>query len=95
MNGPPRYLSSQDIPLSIDTRNKQTWMIAFKGVSFYGADKQVGRLRPHLSAVPIFENYQRFRALPRPPEGMEGISASIGLLGERISQLSLLTVPVC
>lgn len=91
MNGPPRYLGSQDIPLSIDTRNKQTRMIAFKGVSFYGADKQVGRPKTTLVRR---TNIWKLPALPRPrrpPEDIEGISFSIGLPGGLISQLSLLT----
>lgn len=95
MNGPPHYLGSQDIPLSIDTRNKQTRMIAFKGVSFYGADKQVRRPKTTLVRR---TNIWKLPALPRPRrphEDIEGISFSIGLPGGRIFQLSLLTVPGC
>lgn len=66
-------LSSQNILLSIDTPNKQTSMIAFKGVIFYAVDKQVGRPLPreHLSVGPIFGNYQLVRApTPAQPEDM-------------------------
>lgn len=42
--------------------NKHGWLL-LKGLVFTARSNRSAGRRPHLSVVPIFENYQRFRAL--------------------------------